>query len=156
MFNSHHLSLIGTTFAQYLYLMVNGMSNIDEVNVLASMAGWAWPNALQDIFKPRGVNLMVARDSAEFVDVIEQRRIHTAIVDMDTEKSNGLATIKLIRLDYPRLPCIMLKDKSDDNVLTRALELDVFGVVNKPVDMNILKFLLNRLFQKKYNSDIFA
>ncbi|MCK4887163.1 MAG: response regulator [Planctomycetes bacterium] len=132
------------------------MSNIDEVNVLASMAGWAWPSALQDIFKPRGVNLMVARDSAEFVDVIEQRRIHTAIVDMDTEKSNGLATIKLIRLDYPRLPCIMLKDKSDDNVLTRALELDVFGVVNKPVDMNILQFLLNRLFQKKYNSDIFA
>ncbi len=156
MFNSHHLSLIGTTFAQYFYLMVNGMSNIDEVNVLASMAGWAWPSALQDIFKPRGVNLMVARDSAEFVDVIEQRRIHTAIVDMDTEKSNGLATIKLIRLDYPRLPCIMLKDKSDDNVLTRALELDVFGVVNKPVDMNILQFLLNRLFQKKYNSDIFA
>jgi DNA-binding NtrC family response regulator len=156
MFNSPQVSLIGTTFAQYLRLMVNGMSNIDEVNVLASMAGWAWPNALQDIFKPRGVNLMVARDSAEFVDVIEQRRIHTAIVDMDTEKSNGLATIKLIRLDYPRLPCIMLKDKSDDNVLTRALELDVFGVVNKPVDMNILKFLLNRLFQKKYNSDIFA
>jgi len=136
--------------------MVSGMSNIDEVNVLASMAGWAWPNALQDIFKPRGINLMVARDSAEFVDVIEQRRIHTAIVDMDTEKSNGLATIKLIRLNYPRLPCIMLKDKSDDNVLTRALELDVFGVVNKPVDMNILQFLLNRLFQKKYNSDIFA
>jgi len=136
--------------------MVSDISNINEVNVLASVAGWAWPSALQDIFRPRGVNLMVARNSTEFVDVIEQRRIHTAIVDMDTEKSNGLATIKLIRSDYPRLPCIMLKDKADDNVLTRALELDVFGVVNKPVDMNILKFLLNRLFMKKYNSDIFA
>lgn len=123
---------------------------------MASVAGWAWPSALQDIFKPRGVNLMVAHDCAEFVDIIEQRRIHTAIVDMDAEKSNGLATVKLIRLDYPRLPCIMLKDKTDDNILTRALELDVFGVINKPVDMNILKFLLNRLFQKKYNSDIFA
>lgn len=136
--------------------MVERLSNIDEVNVLASVAGWAWPSALQDIFKPRGVNLMVARDSAEFVGIIEQRRIHTAIVDMDTEKSNGLATIKLIRFDYPRLPCIMLKEKADDNVLTKALELDVFGVVNKPVDMNILRFLLNRLFQKRYNSDIFA
>jgi len=136
--------------------MVDRMSNIDEVNVLASVAGWAWPSALQDIFKPRGVNLMVAQDSNEFVDIIEQRRIHTAIVDMDNENSNGLATIKLIRFDYPRLPCIMLKDKADDNVLVRALELDVFGVINKPVDMNILRGLLNRLFQKRYNSDIFA
>ncbi|HPS55900.1 MAG TPA: response regulator [Sedimentisphaerales bacterium] len=132
------------------------MSNIDEVNVLASVAGWAWPSALQDIFKPRGVNLMVAQDSNEFVDIIEQRRIHTAIVDMDNENSNGLATIKLIRFDYPRLPCIMLKDKADDNVLVRALELDVFGVINKPVDMNILRGLLHRLFLKRYNSDIFA
>jgi DNA-binding NtrC family response regulator len=137
--------------------MVKGiMSNIDEVNVLASVAGWAWPSALNDIFKPRGINLLVANDSTEFVDIIEHRRIHTAIIDMDTEISNGLATVKLIRLEYPMLPCIMLKDKDDNNTLTRALELDVFGVVNKPVDMNILKFLLNRLFQKKYNSDIFA
>ncbi len=136
--------------------MVDRMSNIDEVNVLASVAGWAWPSALQDIFKPRGVNLMVAQDSNEFVDIIEQRRIHTAIVDMDNENSNGLATIKLIRFDYPRLPCIMLKDKADDNVLVRALELDVFGVINKPVDMNILRGLLHRLFLKRYNSDIFA
>jgi len=136
--------------------MTKTVLDIDEVNVLASVANWAWPSALQDIFKPRGVNLMVARDCHEFVDIIEQRRIHTAIVDMDNEKSNGLATIKSIRLDYPRLPCIMLKDKADDNILARALELDVFGVVNKPVDMNILKFLLNRLFLKKYNSDIFA
>lgn len=98
------INLIGTTFAQRHSLMVSDISNIKEVNVLASVAGWAWPSALQDIFKPRGVNLMVARNSTEFVDVIEQRRIHTAIVDMDTEKSNGLATIKLIRSDYPRLP----------------------------------------------------
>lgn len=156
MFEYYITVLVGTTFAQCFGLMANGMSNIDEINVLTSVANWAWPSALQDIFKPRGVNLMVARDCDEFVDVIGQRRIHTAIVDMDAEKSNGLATIKFIRLDYPRLPCIMLKDKDDDNILARALELDVFGVVNKPVDMNILKFLLHRLFQKKYNSDIFA
>ena len=38
----------------------------------------------------------------------------------------------------------------------RRLQLDVFGVVCKPVNMDVLRELLNRLFLKRYNSDIFA
>jgi hypothetical protein len=41
-------------------------------------------------------------------------------------------------------------------VLGKALQLDVFGVVGKPVNMEVLQQLLNRLFLKKYNSDIFS
>jgi hypothetical protein len=41
-------------------------------------------------------------------------------------------------------------------VLGRALQLDVFSVIDKPVDMNVLREQLNRLFIKKYNSNIFA
>jgi hypothetical protein len=41
-------------------------------------------------------------------------------------------------------------------VLGKALQLDVFGVVGKPVNMEILRELLNRIFRKKYNSDLFA
>ena len=37
-----------------------------------------------------------------------------------------------------------------------ALGLDVFGVIDKPVDMGVLLEVLNRLFMKKYKSDIFA
>ena len=40
--------------------MVSNLSKLDEVNVLASEANWAWPEALRDIFRPRGVNLLVA------------------------------------------------------------------------------------------------
>ena len=136
--------------------MVFNFSKLDEVNVLASGANWAWPTALQDIFEPRSVNLLVAERSDEFVNIIERRRIHTTIVDMDSEKSSGLATIKIIRMSYPLLPCILLTSEAGEAVLSKALQLDVFGVIDKPVDMSILQELLNRLFIKKYNSDIFA
>ncbi len=135
--------------------MVSNLSKLDEVNVLASGANWAWPAALRDIFQPRDVNLLVAERSDEFVNIIEQRRIHTTIVDMDSE-SGGLATIKIIRIHYPLLPCILLASVAGETMLSRALELDVFGVIDKPVDMGVLRELLNRLFIKKYNSDIFA
>jgi DNA-binding NtrC family response regulator len=136
--------------------MMSNLSRFEEINVLASNADWAWPVALRDIFRPRGVNLLVAESADEFVSVIRQRRIHTAIVDMDCESRGGLATIKIIRMDYPLLPCIMLTSEVDEAVLRKALGLDVFAVVYKPVDMDILQQLLNRLFVKKYASDIFA
>ena len=87
--------------------MVSNLSKLEEVNVLASEANWAWPEALRYIFRPRGVNLLVAENPSEFVHIIKSKRIHTTIVDMDSEKSNGLATVKIIRMDYPSQPCIL-------------------------------------------------
>jgi DNA-binding NtrC family response regulator len=136
--------------------MVAQWAQSDEVNVLASAADWAWPQALRDIFKPRGVNLLVAEKPGDFVTIIASRRIHTAIVDVDSERPSGLATVKVIRLGYPRVPCILLTRKTDEDTLGKALQLEVFGVVVKPVDMDILRELLNRLFLKKYNSNLFA
>ena len=136
--------------------MVSNLSKLKEINLLASGANWAWPQAVRNILRPRGVNLLVAEDAGEFVHIIERRRIHTTIVDMDSEKSNALATIKIIRMDYPLLPCILLTSAASEAILGKALQLDVFGVIDKPVDMGILQQVLNRLFLKKYNSDIFA
>ena len=136
--------------------MVWSLSQLDEINVLASQTSWAWPEALQCIFRPRGVNLLMAASAEEFVSIIESRRIHTTIVDMDSEKPDGLTTIKIIRMDYPRLPCILLTGVVYETLLGEALRLDVFSVIGKPVDMRVLHEQLNRLFIKKYNSDVFA
>ena len=135
--------------------MISNLSKLEEINVLISDANWAWPEALHRIFRPRGVNLLVAENASEFVDIIEKKRIHTTIVDMDSEQSNGLATIKVIRIEYPMLPCILLSTHTGKNLLGKALQLDVFSVIGKPVDMQILREQLNRLFLKKYNSNIF-
>jgi len=136
-------------------MFANG-TQLDKVNVLASAANWAWPEALRRLFQPRGVNLMVAEDANDFVHIIGRTRIHTAIVDMDSERSNGLATVKIIRMDYPLVPCILLTSRVDRDVLGKALQLDVFGVIDKPVQMEVLQQLLDRIFLKKYNSRLFA
>jgi DNA-binding NtrC family response regulator len=136
--------------------MVSDSAKTKEVSVLVSGADWAWPKALHDIFEPRGVRLLLAKGSDELVNVLQQTRIHTTIVDMDCERPSGLAVIKLIRMDYPLLPCILLTSEATERMLSSALHLDIFGVVDKPVDMGILQGLLNRLFIKKYNSRIFA
>jgi DNA-binding NtrC family response regulator len=135
--------------------MVATRTQPSEFNILASEVNWAWPEALRDIFEPRGVNLLVAQSPGEFANVIEQKRIHTTIVDIDPETS-GLMTIKIIRMNHPLLPCILLASEVGAAMLSKALQLDVFSVIDKPVDMQVLQGQLNRLFIKKYHSDIFA
>ena len=124
--------------------------------MLASAADWAWPEAVRNIFKPRGVNLLMAEKTSDFVRIIASTRIQTAIVDVDSERPSGLATVKIIRMSYPQLPCILLTRRTDEDMLGRALQLEVFGVVGKPVDMDILRELLDRLFLKRYHSNLFA
>lgn len=131
--------------------------NLDNrINVLASGGDWAWPCALKDIFAPKGISLLIAKDLGEFVSIIEQKTIHTLIIDADLQKATGLAAVKIIRKDYPRLPCILLSSRTSKQMLSEALQLDVFGVINKPVDMNILRNQMNKLFVKRYNSNIFS
>jgi DNA-binding NtrC family response regulator len=136
--------------------MVSNLSKSEEINILASGANWAWPEALRYIFRPRGINLLVADNTNDFVSIVERRRIHTTILDTDPEKSNVLTTVKIIRMRHPLLPCILLSGKRDEAILSEALQLDVFSVIDKPVQMVILLEQLNRLFKKRYNSDIFA
>jgi len=135
--------------------MVLNEPKLGEVNVLASGANWGWPDALRRVFQPRGVNLLVAENAGEFVNIIKRKRIHTTIVDMDC-KAGGLSTIKIIRIDYPMQPCILLSSESGEAVLSKALGLEVFSVIDKPVNMSILREQLNRLFIKKYSSSIFS
>jgi DNA-binding NtrC family response regulator len=135
--------------------MVYNTTQLNEVNVLASEANWAWPEALKSIFQPRGINLLVAGNSSDFLNIIRTKRIHTTILDIDSEKSSALAMIKLIRMSYPMLPCILLTSSAGQTLLDKALQMNVFSVIDKPVDMNILREQLDRLFIKKYKSDIF-
>lgn len=136
--------------------MVLNVPKSEEFNVVASDANWAWPDAVRNIFQPRGVNMLVADNANDFVNIIKRKRIHTAIVDMDSQRANGFATIKIIRMNYPIMPCILLSEAGGESLLERALELDVFSVIDKPVNMDILQNQLDRLFLKKYNSAIFG
>ena len=140
----------------YPHNVEDELSKLGEINVLVSDANWAWPEAVRRIFMPRGVNALLATEANDVLDIIEQRRIHIAIVDMDSERLSGLVTIKMIRSHYPYVPCILLTNAAEPELLSDALELEVFSVITKPVDMDVLLEQLDKLFIKRYNSTIFA
>jgi DNA-binding NtrC family response regulator len=127
----------------------------DYINVLINEACWAWPEAVRQIFNSRGVQLLLVKNAEQALNILQHRRVYTAIVDMDCQ-SGGLAIIKMIRLGFPLLPCILIAESAEQKLLSAALELDVFSVINKPVNILLLQSQLHRLFLKKYGSSVFA
>jgi DNA-binding NtrC family response regulator len=127
-----------------------------QINVLVSEADWAWPMAVREIFLPRGVSMMLARRPEDVLDIMQQRRIHTAIVDMDSDDFSGPGVIRIIKACNPLLPCILLAKTVEQKVLSKALEMEVFSVIGKPVDFDVLLGQLDRLFTRRYNCDVFS
>lgn len=128
---------------------------INEINVLIDQSKWDWAEAVRRVFEPRGINAIVASGAMEALEILDRRRIHTAIVDMESERPSGLGIIRVMRGRYPSLPCILLSNEPKGRLLSSALELDVFSVIGKPVNMGILQEQLDRLFTKRYNSTVF-
>ena len=129
---------------------------LSEINVLVGHGDRAWSNAVEEMLAPRGIRSMVASSAGEAVDILAESRVHMALVDIDSQVVNGLSIVRAVRGYEPMLPCIMASEQCERPVLSRALELDVFSVIAKPVDAMILQSQLNRLFIKKYNSYVFS
>lgn len=127
-----------------------------EINILLGQTERSWEEVIANILAPRGINPLVVRDAAEALDVLSRRYVHTAIVDMDTQRSGGFGLVKVVRKYHPLLPFIVFSGSSERKELGLALEFNAFSVIAKPVDIGILQDELNRLFRKIYNSMVFS
>ena len=131
--------------------MAQKLSQPDSVNVLISNANWAWPQAVAEIFQPRGFNALVANSAQDLVQLVSKNRIHLAILDMVMGNVSAMHSLKIIRQYDQLLPCIVLAQKPAESFLAEALALDAFSVVDKPVDLNLLAYQVDRLYKKYYS-----
>jgi len=136
--------------------MVPYLSQPGTVNVVINNANWAWPQAVEDIFQPRGVNALLADTSSDVVRLVDQNKIHLAILDISRDEHTGMQTLRMIRKHDRLMPCILLAQQFDRRLLAEALLLHAFSVIGKPVDLDLLAGQVDRLFVKYYSSDMFA
>ena len=136
--------------------MMARLSQPGSINVLLTNANWAWPQAVAQIFQPRGINALVANSAAEMVRIVTTNKIHLAILDQATNDLSGMHTLKIIRNRDALIPCIVLAQHVDDHMLREALALKAFSVLAKPIDLELLVGQIDRLFTKYYASDVFS
>ena len=128
-----------------------------------------WTRQLPRLLEPQGVVSYVAQTAREAIDMAERTEVHAAVIDLATPlgdaecvqsfpvpgMAGGLWLLELLRRLPNRPPVVIVRGpafspRHADRLLTDALRLGVFSVVDKPVELEQLLTVFRRLMDKRY------
>ena len=128
-----------------------------------------WTSQLPRLLEPQGVAAYLARSGREAIDLAEQFEMHAAVIDLATpyqaDAVSHRATVAgsdlwltdLFRR-LPNRPPVVLVHSADyshrklDRVMHQALRLDVFSVLAKPVEMETILTVFQRMLHRVYDN----
>src|SRR5438874_228219 len=86
----------------------------------------------------------------EAVDLVRKVPVHLALLDLHMPRLTGLETLQLVRQFNAVLPCILVTAETDTRVLRLAFQLQVFSVLPKPVNKNMVVYTVVRALGRVY------
>jgi len=151
-----------------------------RLNVLLTEADDLWAEQLPRLLEPQGVRTIRVVSVDQAVEVIEHVPIHAAVVGIGAGKMDGnrlperaegllaqkssvpfsgptagLKLLRIIRRLHPTPPAVVVRGRlfdrrSDERLLSEALKLEAFSVLDQPVELEQLLETLRRLLQRYY------
>lgn len=114
---------------RYLVLLIDDEPDILELLTLTL--------ARMEIDADTAANLQQARQR------LEQKRYDLCLTDMRLPDGNGIELVEHIQQHYPELPVAMITAHGNMDAAIAALKAGAFDFVSKPVDLAILRKLVN-------------
>jgi two-component system chemotaxis response regulator CheY len=102
-----------------------------------------WHSMVRDLLAPQGVQTVSARNGREALEILESKLVHLAVLDAQMPLLGGLQVVKLVREHLARAgrpvpPAILLAGPLTAHLQREALSMQVFSILAKPVDANLL------------------
>jgi len=107
-----------------------------------------WPQTVSRLLEPQGVQTVTARNGRDALHLIESRPVHVAVLDAQMSQLGGLQVIRLMREMQNAPVSILLTNHLTNYLLREALGMQVFSVLSKPVDLNLLLDSLARVLRR--------
>ncbi|WP_338081460.1 response regulator [Ectothiorhodospira shaposhnikovii] len=96
------------------------------------------------ILKNTGVEVMVACNGLEAVNLLEQQPVDLVLMDLQMPVMDGIEATRRIRQRFPELPVVALSAAAMDDDRLRARAAGVNGHLAKPIDTQALFAMLRR------------
>jgi two-component system response regulator YesN len=104
------------------------------------------------VLAPQGVQTVSAWNGREALRLIQSMPVHVAVLDAQMPQLGGLQVIKLMREMTCAPVAILLSSHLTNHLLQEALGMQVFTVLSKPVDFNILLDSLARILRRYHEN----
>jgi two-component system chemotaxis response regulator CheY len=108
--------------------------------------------ALRDIVEPEGYRTLLASSGEEAVELVRERPIHLALLDMHMPTLTGLETLELARQVNAVLPAILVTADPSEGVMRQAFRARVYSVIPKPVSKNVVLYTVFRALLRVYGN----
>ncbi|MGF1581344.1 MAG: response regulator [Gemmataceae bacterium] len=94
---------------------------------------------LRQVVESEGCQPVLASSGEEALDVVQEKPVHLALLDMHLPTLTGLETLKLIRQTGSVIPCILLTSETGEVIMRMAFRAKAFSVIPKPVRIRIVR-----------------
>lgn len=89
------------------------------------------------------IKTMSAKNIAVAKDLLQQHTFDLCLSDMRLPDGNGIELVKYIQEHYSNLPVAMITAHGNMEIAIEALKAGAFDFISKPVDLKILRNLVN-------------
>jgi len=136
----------------------------NRFTVLLANEQESWHQTVRHLLEAQGVQTVSARNGREALRLIESMPVHVAVLDDQMPQLGGMQVIKLMReMDKERennpvrdlfgAPvAILLTGQLTNHLYREALAMQVFSVLSKPVDFNVLLDSLARVLRRYHEN----
>jgi CheY-like chemotaxis protein len=107
--------------------------------------------ALGEVLEHQGFRTVLAEDGGRAVELVQVDLVHLVLFDMHMPRLTGLEAFAVIRQTLDRvLPAVLMTADATNDLIRRAFQAQVFSVIPKPVNTNIVLNTLARALAKVY------
>jgi CheY-like chemotaxis protein len=106
--------------------------------------------ALRSIFEPEGYSTFLAGSGEEALDILQEKAIDLALLDMNMPRLTGLETLELVRQFNALLPCILVTADANEVLIRQAFRARAYSVIPKPVSRNVVLYTVVRALVRVY------
>jgi CheY-like chemotaxis protein len=108
---------------------------------------------LGELLEKQGFRTVLAADGSQAVELVQVDLIHLILFDLNMPRLTGLEALAVIRHSLDKiLPAVLMTADATNDVIRRAFQAQVFSVIPKPVNTNIVLNTLSRALSKVYGS----
>ncbi len=91
--------------------------------------------------------VVTAEDGQEALEILEREAIDAVITDIRMPRMDGLELLRAIRERYGDLPVVILSAFNDESYLLEAIELGARKYLHKPINLTMLRAVLEDIAQ---------
>jgi CheY-like chemotaxis protein len=122
---------------------------VRKILLVDDEAGFA--ELLRDLLEMDGYEVTVAGDGVEAIEKLETLTPDVIISDVVMPRMNGFEMFRQIKTTpkTSSIPFLFISGFQDQRVLDEARKIGVFGILQKPIDVEQVEYRLKELMRQK-------